>query len=151
MILHRLFIGGVGTGLLLAVLLQGMGTFLSGGGIQPGTASEQTLQQRKEEAAKEGLVLLSQKEWQDQLTQAKAAGKQAGAQTVAVYILPGMSVSDIARLLVAAGVLPEGNAFIRLAQKENAPLIRSGVFLLPRNGQAQDVLKTLTTPSDGGR
>jgi uncharacterized transporter YbjL len=146
---------GLGAGLLLATLVLGAGSTLMPAAQSPSASQTQPAADWKAEAAKAGMVVSAQAELDQRLKQAHEEGAQqkaaelsakpAQAQTVHVYIQPGMSTTDVAVLLQGAGVLEDGNQLIALRDKSPTS-IRSGVYDLPLKGDPLQVLKAIATP-----
>ena len=150
----RSLLVGFGAGLLLATLIIGGVSTMQPVAQSPSASLTQSTDW-KAEATKAGMVVLAQVELDQRLKQAHDEGAKqketelsanpAQAQTVHVYIQPGMGTTDVARLLQASGVLEDGNQLISL-REQNSSSIRAGVYDLPLKGDPQAVFKAIATP-----
>ncbi|MGZ4106458.1 MAG: hypothetical protein ACXVO1_03805 [Tumebacillaceae bacterium] len=158
----RMFVLGLGAGILAATLVLGASDTLLGGNstAQPKTVQESTGTVDWQAAAKQaGMLVMTQKDLDQKLADARTDGvKKKEAElaakppatppaptTVHVYIQPGMGTTDVATLLQSAGVIEDGNQLITLKQTSPNP-IRAGTYNLPLKGKAADVLKAISTP-----
>ncbi|MCY0892066.1 MAG: hypothetical protein OWR52_00955 [Acidibacillus sp.] len=94
------------------------------------------------ETAKKQMITLRK---QRMVAKVSARNTQVGSvgQTVQVDISPGMTIDQIAALLVQQGVITNAAPFIQLASNE--PFIHAGNYTLNQNENISQVIVTLTT------
>ncbi|WP_139488958.1 endolytic transglycosylase MltG [Brevibacillus dissolubilis] len=68
-------------------------------------------------------------------------------QTATIVVRPGMTSAAVARELVAAGVLPQNNNFVRTLRDTNKlNRLRTGTYQIPKGATVDQVIAILTTP-----
>jgi hypothetical protein len=152
----RTLVLGLGAGMIAATLILGAGSqWVTEAPQEPKQAEpEQAETDWKKAAEQAGMVVLKKEEYEERLSQAKADGAKqkeaelqqgAAANSVFVYIQPGMGTTDVAILLQAAGVISDGNQLISLRESWPTP-IRAGTYELKKNSDPKEVLKAIATP-----